>query len=61
MGTETVTAPTTNEVNVIVPSVIAQSYLMKMILFAVMIGVIAWYIRRRRSSTELVETEKSIP
>jgi Na+/H+-dicarboxylate symporter len=58
--TQTVTAPSTNVVDVIVHSMIAEPYIMKVILFAVVLGLIAWYIRRRSSDNTAFETEKSV-
>ena len=47
-GTETLTTPSINEANVAVLSVLAQSYGIKLVLFAVILALVAWYIRRRR-------------
>lgn len=58
--TETVTAPATNEVDFHITSVVAESYLTKMVLFAVILALFAWYIRRRRSDNNAFETEKSV-
>jgi len=55
--TEKVSAPSTNEVDLL-PNVVAESYVMKMVLFSVILALVAWYIRRRRSSSKAFESEK---
>jgi len=56
---ETATAPSTDIVKPI-PSTVAESYVMKIVLFAVVLALVAWYISRRRSGYKALETEKSI-
>ena len=58
--TETVTAPSTDEVDVGIHSVIAQSYGIKVVLFAVILALVAWYVRRRRAGNRTFEAEKGI-
>jgi hypothetical protein len=42
----------------LIPSVVAESYITKMVLFVVILALIAWYIRRRRAGNKAFETEK---
>jgi hypothetical protein len=57
--TEKVSAPSTNELDLL-PSVVAESYVVKMALFSVILALVAWYIRRRRSGSSAFESEKGI-
>ena len=43
-----------------ISSAVAESYGIKVVLFAVILALVAWYIRRRRSSNKAFETEKGI-
>jgi hypothetical protein len=56
--TEKVSAPSTNGVDLL-PSVVAESYVLKMVLFSVILASVAWYIRRRRSGSTVCESEKN--
>jgi len=59
--TETVTEPPVDEIDVATSTVIAQSYGVKVFLFAIILALVAWYIRRRRSGYRAIEAEKGIP